>query len=495
MIDQLDVVVVGAGPNGLAAAVTLAAAGLSVRLYEATATAGGGCRTAELTVPGLLHDVCSAVHPLAVASPFFRSFDLAASGVEVCTPPVAFGQPLGGDRAAVLHGSVAQTAAGLGADGPAYDRLMAPLVRRAEDVVEDLLAPLVGVPAHPAALLPFGRRALPTATRRFAQCLGDQLPALLSGAAAHSMQPLSSLPALPYGLLLTMLGHTTGWPVVRGGSRSLTDALVRRLESLGGQVVTEHRVCSLAELPAARATLLDVSPRQLLALAGDRLPAGYARALERFRPGPGVCKVDYALTGPVPWTADVLRAAGTVHLGGTWREVAAAERRVAQGAHPERPYVLVVQPAAADHTRVVAGLHPLWAYCHVPNGSTVDMTARIDAQIERFAPGFGDLVVARHTRTAVEQEDYDANCLGGDIAGGAATVWQTVFRPVPRLDPYATPLDGVYLCSASTPPGAGVHGMCGLHAARSALRRTFGIRELPDLAPAAPRPPPAGRLT
>lgn len=481
MTHQVDAVVVGAGPNGLAAAVTLAAAGLSVQVLEAAATPGGGCRTAELTVPGLLHDVCSAVHPLAAASPFFRAFDLAANGVELSTSPVAFGQPLGGDRAAVLHGSVAQTAAGLGADGPAYDRLMAPLVRRAEDVVADLLAPLVGVPAHPVALLAFARRSLPAATRVFARCADDELPALLAGAAAHSMRPLSSLPALPYGLLLAMLGHTTGWPVVRGGSQSLTDSLVRRLENLGGQIISGHPVGNLAELPSARATLLDVSPRQLLALAGDRLPSGYARSLARFRPGPGINKVDYALTGPVPWAAEVLRGAGTVHVGGTWRNIAAAEQLVADGCHPEQPYVLVVQPAVADGARVVDGLHPLWAYCHVPNGSPLDMSARIDAQIERFAPGFRDLVVARRTRTAVEQEEYDANCLGGDIAGGAATVWQTVFRPVPRLDPYATPLDGVYLCSASTPPGAGVHGMCGLHAARLALRRRFGIRQLPDL--------------
>lgn len=481
MTEQLDAVVVGAGPNGLAAAVTFATAGLSVRVFEAASAPGGGCRSAELTVPGLRHDVCSAAHPLAVASPFFRAFDLAAAGVELCAPPVAFGQPLGGDRAAVLHGSVAETAAGLGADGPAYEKLLAPLVACADDLVADLLGPLIRLPAKPLALLPFARRALPVATRMFAHCREDALPALLSGAAAHSLRPLSSLPAMPYALLFAMLGHTTGWPVVRAGSQQLTDALVARLESLGGQVVTGQRVASLAELPPARATLLDVSPRQLLGLAGDRLPPGYAHALARFRPGPGICKIDYALSGPVPWTAPALRDAGTVHLGGRWREVAAAEQQVADGTHPERPYVLLVQPAVADASRVVDGRQPLWAYCHVPNGSTVDMSARIDAQVERFAPGFGDLVVARHVRTAVEQETYDANCLGGDITGGAMTVWQTLFRPVPRWDPYATPLSGVYLCSASTPPGAGVHGMCGLHAAHSALRRTFGIRRPPDL--------------
>lgn len=477
-----DAVVVGAGPNGLAAAVTLAAAGLSVEVIEAASTPGGGCRTAELTVPGLLHDVCSAAHPLAVASPFFRSFDLAAEGVELLAPPTAFGQPIDGDRAVVLRGSVERTAAGLGAEGPAYERLMGPLLRDVEGLVDDLLGPLLRVPPSPLPLLPFALRALPTASRSFARQDGELIPALLSGAAGHSFMPFTTLAAMPFGLLLALLGHATGWPVVRGGSQRLVDALVSRLNRLGGSVTTGQQVRSLDELPPAQAVLLDVSPRQLAAIAGDRLPARYARSLQRFRPGPGICKVDYALSGPVPWAATGLREAGTVHLGGTWREVAAAEAQVAGGEHPRQPYVLVVQPATADPDRVVDGMHPLWAYCHVPNGSTVDMGPQIDAQLERFAPGFGDLVVARHTRTAVQQEAYNATCIGGDISGGAASVWQTLFRPTPRIDPYATPVPGLFLCSASTPPGAGVHGMAGMHAARSALRRRFGIHDLPDLA-------------
>ncbi|MGH4018911.1 MAG: phytoene desaturase family protein [Pseudonocardiaceae bacterium] len=476
-----DAVVVGSGPNGLAAALTLAGAGLSVRVLEGADTPGGGARSAELTLPGVVHDECSAVHPLAAASPFFRDLDLAAHGVMLRRPPVAFAHPLDGGRAGALRGSVADTAARLGADGTAYRRLLAPLVDDAGRLLPELLTPpLRRVPRHPAALARFAlRAALPAAALITACFSGEEARALLAGAAAHAVQPMNRLPTGPFGLLLTLLGHTTGWPVVQGGSGRLVDAMVAELRRRGAEVVTGHWVRSLAELSPAHCVLLDVTPRQLLSLAGDVLPRGYAAALAYYRYGPGVCKVDYTLSEPVPWTAPSCREAGTVHVGGAWREVHEALVDVHAGRHPQRPFVLVAQPDLADPTRAPAGRHTLWTYCHVPAGSPRDMTAAIERQLERFAPGFRDVVLARHVRTAEDTEAYSPNYVGGDIGGGATTVWQTLFRPVPRWDTYATPLDGVFLCSSSTPPGGGVHGMCGVHAARSALRRRFAIRSPP----------------
>jgi phytoene dehydrogenase-like protein len=465
-----DAIVVGAGPNGLAAALTLARAGLAVQVIEGSDTPGGGCRTAELTLPGFAHDPCSSVHPLAAASPFFRGIDLAGRGVQLLAPKVAFASPLDGGRAAAVSGSVDETAFGLGADGRAYRRLMGPLVRDADSIVADFLAPLRSVPARPVAAARFGAEGLLPARLLARRLHTDEGRSLLAGAAAHSMRPLSAPLTGAFGLLLTLLAHTTGWPVVAGGSGALTDALVAELQELGGQVQTGTWVRTLAELPAARVVILDVTPRQLLSLAGDRLPAGYQRALRRFRYGPGVCKVDWALAGPVPWTAGVCRDAGTVHLGGTIGEISTSEAEVTAGTHPVRPYCLIAQAGVADPSRAPAGQQALWGYCHVPAGSDVDMSGRIEAQIERFAPGFRDLILARSVRTAADMERYNPGYVGGDINAGLFTVQQTVFRPVPRWNGYRIPLPGHYLCSAATPPGGGVHGMCGLWAARTALR-------------------------
>jgi phytoene dehydrogenase-like protein len=464
-----DAIVVGSGPNGLAAAVTLARAGLSVHVIEGAATPGGGCRTEELTLPGFRHDVCSAVHPLAGASPFFTGTDLAARGVRLLTPKVAFAHPLDGGRAAAVAGSVDETAAELGPDGRAYRHLLGPLVQDMPLILPTVLGPLRTVPGHPLAMARFGLEGLAPASlvsRRFA---GQEAKALLAGAAAHTMQPLTAPLTSAFGLLFLMIAHSVGWPLVEGGSGRIIDALVDELTALGGRVEPGRWVQTLDSLPPARAVLLDVTPRQFLALAGGRLPARQRRALERFRYGPGVCKVDWALSGPVPWQAPACEQAGTVHVCGTFAEVARSESDVAAGRHPERPFCLVAQPGVVDPGRAPDGKQTLWGYCHVPSGSTVDMTGRIEAQIERFAPGFRDLILARSVRSAAEMEQHNPNYVGGDITGGAGTLRQTIFRPTPRWNPYRTGLPGVYLCSASTPPGGGVHGMCGTWAARTAL--------------------------
>jgi phytoene dehydrogenase-like protein len=483
----IDAVVLGSGPNGLAAALTLARAGLAVEVYEGALEAGGGCRTAELTQPGFAHDVCSAVHPLAAGSPFFLEFDLAYHGVELLTPAVALAHPLTGGRAAAAGGSVEQTAGWLGRDAAAYRRLMSPLVRDADAIVAAFLAPLRSVPARPLAAARFGAEALLPAALLARRLRTDAGRALLAGAAAHAVRPLSAPLTSGFGLLLLMLAHTTGWPVAAGGSARITGALAAELAVRGGRIETGRWVQRIEDLPRARAVLLDVSPRQLIGLAGARLPAGYLRALARYRYGPGVCKVDWALAGPVPWTAPACRRAGTVHLGGTFGEIARGESEVAAGRHPEWPFCIIAQPGVVDASRAPAGQQTLWGYCHVPAGSPVDCTARIEAQIERFAPGFRDLILARAVRTAADLERYDPNCIGGDITGGAETLRQTIFRPVPRWNPYRVPLPGLYLCSAATPPGAGVHGMCGYWAARTALA-DLGIRRISGRS----RPLPAG---
>jgi phytoene dehydrogenase-like protein len=473
-----DAIVVGSGPNGLAAALTLARAGLVVHVIEGAATLGGGCRTEELTLPGFRHDVCSAVHPLARASPFFTGTDLAARGVRLLTPKVAFAHPLDGGRAAAAQGSVDETAGGLGPDGRAYRRLLEPLVRDMPLTLPAILAPLRSVPAHPVAMARFGLEGLRPASVLARRFRDEEARALLAGAAAHTMLPLTAPLTGGFGLLFLMIAHSVGWPVVEGGSARIVDALAGELTSLGGRVETGRWAQTLDSLPQARAVLLDVTPRQFVALAGDRLPAARRRALERFRYGPGVCKVDWALSAPVPWEAAACREAGTVHLGGTFAEVARSESEVAAGRHPERPFCLVAQPGVVDPSRAPDGKQTLWGYCHVPSGSTVDMTDRIEAQIERFAPGFRELILARSVRTAAGMEQYNPNYIGGDIGGGAGTLRQTVFRPTPRWNPYRTALSGVYLCSSSTPPGPGVHGMCGAWAARTALA-DLGVRPGP----------------
>jgi phytoene dehydrogenase-like protein len=485
---ELDAVVVGSGPNGLAAAVTMAAAGLRVQVIEGAQRIGGGCRTEELTLPGFWHDVCSAAHPLAVASPFFRRFDLAARGVALARPEVEFAHPLDGGRAAIVSRSVAETAGRLGEDARAYQRLLGPMTDHMDEICQAILAPLRRPPAHPLVLAGYGRRAvLPAATvaRRWRT---QEARAIMAGAAAHAMMPLTAVPTAGIGLMLTGLAHAVGWPVVAGGSARITDAMADALIAAGGSIQTGRWVRSLSELPSASTVLLDVSPRTLALLAGDRLPVRYRAALRRFRYGPGVCKVDFALSGPVPWTNQDCRRAGTLHLGGPFEQIAAAEAEVAAGKHPQDPYVLVVQPGVADPSRAPAGRQTLWAYCHVPSGSDVDMTGRIEAQIERFAPGFRDLILARAVRTAAGEEAHNPNYVGGDIGVGLQTLRQTVLRPVARWNPYRTPIRGLYLCSSATPPVPGVHGRCGELAALTALRDMFGIHELPDISPARLRP-------
>jgi phytoene dehydrogenase-like protein len=472
-----DAIVVGAGPNGLAAAITLARAGRSVVVYEAADRPGGGARSAELTLPGFIHDPCSAIHPTALASPFFGSLDLAARGVAFVHPEFPVAHLLDGGRAAIVERSVSGTASGLGADGRAWRRLFGPLVADAERLAPELLGPVVHRPRHPLALARFGipalRSAVGLARSRFA---GDEAQALVAGLAGHSMVSLDRPLTAAFGLVLGTFAHAFGWPMVQGGSGVLADALVAELTALGGEIVTSHRVTGLAELPPARAVLFDTSPRAMVEICGTRLPDGYRRRIERYRYGPGVFKIDWALSGPIPWTAERARRAGTVHVGGRLDEVAAAEAEVGAGRHPERPFVLLVQQTPFDPSRAPEGRHTGWAYCHVPAGSRVDMTARIEAQVDRFAPGFRDLVLARATRTAAEMAAYDENYVGGDINVGVQDWRQLVFRPVPSLDPYATPARGIFLCSSATPPGGGVHGMCGHRAARSALRREFGVR-------------------
>jgi phytoene dehydrogenase-like protein len=466
---QADAIVVGAGPNGLVAALTLARAGLKVDVYEAAPEPGGGCRTAELTLPGFRHDVCSAVHPLLLASPAFHDIDLSSHGVRLLTPAVAFAHPLDGGRAAGVGGSVAEVAASLGVDGQAYARTFRSLVRDADKILPVFLGDMRSVPRHPIAAAGFGLRALSSAQAMAGRFRTDEARALIAGAAGHSMLPLSAPLSGAFPRLFGALAHRYGWPVVEGGSAAVVDALVAELRSLDGRIETNCLIKNLADLPPTPTTVLDVTPRQLLDMAGDQLPPRYARALSRYRYGPGVCKVDWALDGPVPWAAPTCRQTVTVHVGGTFEEVALSEADVNAGRHPERPYCLVTQPCVVDPGRAPGNRYTLWAYCHVPNGSDVDMADRIEAQIERFAPGFRDLVLARSTSTATATEAHNPSYVGGDISAGAATLRQMVFRPTVRWNPYRTALRGVYLCSAATPPGGGVHGMCGLGAARAAL--------------------------
>lgn len=467
-----DAIVVGAGPNGLAAAIELARSGRSVRLYEANDTVGGGSRSAELTLPGFVHDPCSTAHPLGVASPFFRSLDLARHGLEWVHPEAPLAHALDPHRAVLLERSLDATADALEGDGRRWRLLFGALVREHERLLPGLLGPVVRIPRHPVLMARFGMAALlPATTVARRGFRTDAAGALFAGMAAHSMVALHRPLTASFGLVLGLLAHAVGWPFARGGSGRIAAALEAEARAVDVEIVTGHRVDDIAELPPARAVLFDVTPRQLLAIAGDRLPSGYAGRLRRFRYGPGVFKIDWALDGPIPWADPAAARAGTVHVGGTGREVARAEAEVAAGRHPDRPFVLLVQASIADPSRAPAGKHTGWAYCHVPNGSTLDMTAAIEAQVERFAPGFTDLVLARHTMTAAQMEAYDANYVGGDINGGIADWRQLVFRPVPRLDPYAIPGSTLYLCSSSTPPGGGVHGMSGLLAARSAMRR------------------------
>jgi phytoene dehydrogenase-like protein len=470
--NEYDAVVVGAGPNGLAAAAVIARAGRSVLVVEAADTIGGGTRSAELTLPGFVHDVCSAIHPIGYASPVFRELGVTDT-VEWVQPIAPAAHPLPDGRAAVLERSVDATAEGLGTDGDAYRRIFRPLVDAGQKLPEALLSPLDIPPRHPLVLARYGLigiRSVKSLTARFG---GDQAPALLAGMAGHSMLSLNSPITAGFGLFLASLGHHVGWPMARGGSGTIADALAKVITDAGGEIVCGQRVDDLGQLPTSRATLLDLTPRQVVSVAGHRLPDRYRRALLRYRYGPGVFKVDWALDGPIPWTNEAARGAGTVHVGGTFEEVAESEAAVAAGRQHERPFVLLAQQSLFDDTRAPDGKHTAWAYCHVPSGSPRDMTDAIESQIERFAPGFRDRVLARHVMSSERLESYDANYVGGDINGGVSDLRQFLARPVVSLNPWRTPVDGLYLCSSSTPPSGGVHGMCGAQAARLALRHSL----------------------
>jgi phytoene dehydrogenase-like protein len=454
------------------AAVTLARADWKVLVLEAADRPGGGTRSEELTLPDVTHDVCSAIHPLGVGSPAFRALSLQEHGLSWVHPDVPLAHPLDGGVALVLDRSVDVTARGLGGDADAYRRLFAPLVDSGIGLVDDLLSPVDIRPRHPVAVGRYGltgiRSAVAVAGSRFET---EGARALFAGLSGHSMLSLHAPMTAGYGMVLATLGHLVGWPMARGGSQSIASALVSLLQAHGGEIVTGQRVTALRDLPGARATMLDVTPRQVVQLAGDQLPERYARRLVRYRHGVGVWKVDWALDGPIPWSAPDCARAATVHVGGTLPEIAEAEDEVQAGRHPLRPLVLLVQQTLFDDTRAPPGTHTAWAYCHVPNGSTVDMTERIEAQVERFAPGFRETIVARHVMSPAALEAHDANYVGGDINGGVGDFRQFVARPVASLHPWRLPVDGLYLCSSSTPPGGGVHGMCGWHAAREALRR------------------------
>ena len=467
--ERFDAVVVGSGPNGLAAAVRLAEAGCSVLVLEAAAEVGGGTRSAELTLPGFVHDVCAAIHALGVSAPPLALDRLGSHGLGWRYPEVPLAHPLDGGRAGVLHRGVDETAAGLGTDGAAWKRLLQPLVDDWPLVLPQLLGPLISLPHHPLAMARFGLKALQPATWLARRFHTDEAAALFGGCAAHAMLPLRRPLTSAFALTLAAAAHVGGWPVAAGGSQAVANALAARLVELGGEVRTGVMVRSLTDLPQHRAALFDTNPAQLAAIAGDALPARYRGRLRRFRHGPGAFKIDYALEAAVPWSNEDCRRAGTVHVVGTLAELVTAEADVARGQMPERPMVLVVQQSLFDPTRAPPGKHTLWAYGHVPHGYTGDATQAIERQIERFAPGFADVVLARHVTTPRDLQAYNPNYVGGDIAGGAHNGLQLAFRPTFAARPYVTPNSSILLCSASTPPGAGVHGMCGWHAAGRAL--------------------------
>jgi phytoene dehydrogenase-like protein len=466
---EFDAVVVGAGPNGLVAAATLGAAGWKVLLLEAAHAVGGGTRSEQLTLPGFVHDVCSAIHPLGAASPAMRSLPLAEHGLEWIHPEAPLAHPLDGGRVAMLERSVDVTADGLGADARPYRRLMRRFVDAGDDLIDGLMSPLDLPPRHPLLLARYGVIGIPPATFTTRGFSTDAGAAMFSGLAAHSILSLQSPITTGFGLFLGVLAHHVGWPMAKGGSSAIAVALASIVEASGGTIVCNRRVTSLRDLPPARATLLDLTPRQVLAIDDGRLPARYRRRLERFRYGAGVFKVDWALDGPIPWTNPQIARAATVHLGGTAPEIVESERNVQRGLINERPFTLLAQTSLFDPSRAPAGRHTAWAYCHVPHDSTVDMTQAIEQQIERFAPGFRDRVLERHTMSPAAMEAHDANYVGGDINGGVADLRQFFARPALSLHPWATPAPNLYLCSSSTPPGGGVHGMCGWTAAKLVL--------------------------
>lgn len=467
---SFDAIVIGSGPNGLAAAIKLAQEGFSVAVFEAKKTIGGGMRSSELTLPGFIHDICSAIHPLGLGSPFLSTLPLKEHGLHWIHPLAPLAHPFDDGTAAILERSIEETCKTLSIDATAYKRLMKPLVSNWDNLSSDLLGPL-HFPRHPLAMARFGIKAIRSAEGLSKSLFkGDRAPGFFAGLAAHSILPLDKALTAAFGLILGILGHAIGWPIPQGGSQSIANALASYFLSLGGKIFTEVNVENLDELPASRVILCDTSPKQLLKIAGHRLPSGYKSKLESYRYGPGVFKLDWALNGPIPWKAKECFRAGTVHLGGLSEEIVKSEHEIWKGNHPEKPYVLIAQQSLFDSTRAPEGKHTGWGYCHVPNGSNFDMTDRIEAQIERFAPGFRDCIIARAKRSAIEFEQYNSNYVGGDINGGIQDIFQLFTRPTARLVPYSTPVEGLYICSCSTPPGGGVHGMCGYHAACAASK-------------------------
>jgi phytoene dehydrogenase-like protein len=463
---------VGSGPNGLAAAIRLAQAGVRVTVLEAKETIGGGTRTQELTLPGFQHDVCSAIHPLGAGSPFFRTLPLAEHGLEWIHPEVALAHPFDDGTATTLKRSLGETAADMGADAAPYKKLFRPISERWRELSPAILGPVIRPPRHPLSLARFGMLALRSATDLAEGSFSQPTTrALFMGIAAHGNVRLDRRFTAGVGLILGAAAHVAGWPMARGGSQAIAEALAGCLRSLGGEIVLGQAVRSLADIPQADGVLFDLTPRQIVSIAGTHLTQGYRRSMGKFRYGAGVFKVDYALAGPIPWRADACRRAGTVHLGGSMEEVVASEQSVALGRAHDRPFVILAQQSLFDPSRAPSGNHTAWAYCHVPNGWTGDMTEVIEAQIERFAPGFGSLVLARHTLGPASLEQYNENYVGGDIAAGAAEGLQLFLRPAARISPYTTSDKHLFICSASTPPGAGVHGMCGYYAAEAALQR------------------------
>jgi phytoene dehydrogenase-like protein len=479
-----DAIVVGSGPNGLAAAIRLALEDLSVLVVEAEYTIGGGTRTKEIIRPGYFHDICSAIHPMAISSPFLRQLPLKEYGLKWIHPEYPLAHPMDSGQAVILHNSLDDTASSLGADEKVYRSLMKPLADNWQELTKDLLAPLQ-IPGNPLKMARFGLNALQPAVRLARKFSTEQAKALFGGIAAHSIMDLDKPVTSAIGLVLGAAAHAAGWPLPEGGSHMISRSMASYFQSLGGTIETGFRVENLAQLPSSKVVLFDLTPRQVLAIAGERFTPHYRQLLEKFRYGAGVFKIDYILNGPVPWADQRCGQAGTVHLGGTFGEIAAAEKEMSRGRHSDRPYVLVAQQSMFDPTRTPDMKHTLWAYCHVPNDSALDMTVEIENQIERFAPGFRDVVEERVTMNAPQFEEYNANYIGGDINGGVQDIWQLFSRPVSfdsapfriksLFSPYATSAGGIYFCSSSTPPGGGVHGMCGFHAAEAVLGREFGL--------------------
>ena len=474
--NNYDAVVVGSGPNGLAAAITMQHAGLSVLLIEAKETIGGGLRTKELTLPGFKHDVCSAIHPMAVCSPFFKQLPLHQHGLEYIYPHIAAAHPFDNGTAAILTGSLEETAQLLGRDKKEYTSLIKPLLKDWPMLAPDLLGPF-GFPKHPIAFARFGMKALPSASFISKRFSTEQAKGLWAGMAAHSMQPLSNITTSAIGLVLLITGHLKGWPLAKGGSQSIANALSSYFVALGGKIQTDFDVEDIDQLPACQAVLFDVTPKQLLKIAGRKFSWMYKWQLNRFRYGMGVFKIDWALNEAIPFTAQNCRQAGTVHLGNTFTEIANGEWQTAKGQVAEKPFVLLAQQSLFDKSRAPEGKHTAWAYCHVPKGSQVDMTSVIEKQVERFAPGFRETILARSTMNTFQLERYNSNYTGGDINGGVMDITQLYTRPVINFSPYRTGAKGIYICSSSTPPGGGVHGMCGYHAAKKALKDVFNLQE------------------